>query len=65
MSRHVIDRRATTEGGRVKNFLQLDRATIPAEGSHAAVRQLHQRPETREGTARIRNFLRIEKGWTA
>ena len=39
--------------------------SAPAEGSHAAVRQLHQRPETREGTARIRNFLRIDKGWTA
>lgn len=61
MSRHLADHRAEPEGGREKHYFALDRRAA-GEGSHAAVRTLHKRPETRVKSARLRQFLRIARG---
>jgi hypothetical protein len=64
MSRHVADKRKPDQGGRLKNYLEVERAT-GAEGSHPASRALHARPAGRSETARLREFARIERGQTA
>ena len=64
MSRHLIDNRSASQGGRQKNFFRIERSQSD-EAGHLAVRQLHQRPASRDIAARVRNYLIIEKGWTA
>ncbi len=61
MSRHVIDRRAAPETGRSRHYFDLDRREA-AEGSHPAAQELHRRAAVREGSSKIRAFLRIERG---
>ena len=61
MSRHVIDRRAAPETGRSRHYFDLDRQQA-GEGCHEAARILHRRALTREGTARIKAFLDIDRG---
>lgn len=61
MSRHLADHRAEPEGGRMKHYFTLDRLAA-GEGSHLAARMLHKRPESRTGTLRLRQFLRIARG---
>ncbi|MCX8509232.1 MAG: hypothetical protein ORN49_10210 [Rhodobacteraceae bacterium] len=51
------------QGGRQKNFYRIERAPTE-EALHRAVRHLHQRTEPRDPLARVRHYLRIEKGWT-
>ncbi len=60
MSRHITDRRAAPEGGRLKNYLAVERAS--GETRHPAVRELHERAATRDEVVRMREFLRIERG---
>lgn len=57
MSRHIIDRATpTTEGSRMKHFLDLARK----EGLHPAIIGMSQRPVGR--TARkVEEFLRIDR----
>lgn len=64
MSRHVADRRKSDEGGRLKNFVRVERET-GEEGRHPAARALHERPAERSEAARLREFARIERGHTA
>lgn len=64
MSRHVADRRKSDEGGRLKNFVRVEK-TMGEEGSHPAARALHERPAERNESARLREFARIERGHTA
>jgi hypothetical protein len=55
MSRHLADHRQATTGGRTKHFLRL--ARTPRETWH--------RSRTGSAGARLRQFLRIERGRTA
>ncbi|MFZ5750517.1 MAG: hypothetical protein ACOY5U_05575 [Pseudomonadota bacterium] len=64
MSRHVIDRRAAPESGRTRHYFDLDRREA-GEGSHPASHELHRRPASREGAARVRAYLAIERGRSA
>ncbi|MFO1174548.1 MAG: hypothetical protein U1E48_04990 [Paracoccaceae bacterium] len=64
MSRHMIDRRPVSDGGRTKNFYRIEK-TDAEDSPHQAVRDLHQRPASREGAGRVENYLRIERGITA
>lgn len=64
MTRHIADRRKSDEGGRLKNFVRVERET-GAEGSHPAARALHERPAERISSARLREFARIDRGHTA
>lgn len=64
MSRHVADRRAASEGGRLKHFVEVEK-THGEEGSHPATKALHERPVKRDNAARLREFARIERGRTA
>ena len=64
MSRLVLDRPTTPGSGRLKYFLDIEK-THRVEGSSRAVRTVHERPIARENMARVRQFIRIEKGWTA
>ncbi len=64
MSRHQVDHRAAPEAGRLKHYYRLEKQS-GAEGSHTAAQTLHQRPATRDGGERLRQFLRISRGWTA
>jgi hypothetical protein len=64
MSRHIADKRKPDEGGRLKNYLAVERGT-GAEGSHPATRLVHERPASRSETTRLREFARIERGQTA
>lgn len=61
MSRHVADRREPTDGGRAKHFAAVERSH-GEEGDHPAAKAVHERAQTRSDAARLRQFLRIEKG---
>ncbi len=63
MSRHFTDSATASQGGRQKNFFRIERAPSE-EALHHAVRSLHQRTEPRDAVARVKNYIRIEKGWT-
>ncbi len=54
MTRHVADRRALPEGGRLKHFFRIGRGE----------RLTWHRPETPAGPRRLREFLRIARGRT-
>ncbi|GLS86041.1 hypothetical protein GCM10010873_10150 [Cypionkella aquatica] len=57
MTKHLADHRAASEGGRLQNFLRVERAN-----SSAAPRSLQQRPQTADDTTRLQHYLRIERG---
>ncbi len=61
MSRHVADRIKPDDGGRLKNYVEVERTT-GEEGSHRATRSVHERPASRSDTARLREYARIERG---
>ena len=61
MSRHVIDRSTAPEGGRLKHYLEVEKSR-GAEGSSPAAKSVHTRPVARKSVARVREFIRIEKG---
>jgi hypothetical protein len=52
MSKHLADHRKPTTGARVKHFLRLARTA----------RETWHRPRGAAGTARLVQFLRIERG---
>ncbi len=64
MSRHIVDHRKSPEGGRLKHFVALEKSH-GEEGSHPAARALHERAVTREKSAKLREYVRIERGDTA
>ncbi|MCV2873992.1 hypothetical protein OEZ71_16980 [Defluviimonas sp. WL0050] len=64
MSRHIVDRRKSPEGGRLKNFVEVEK-THGEEGSHPAAKALHERPVERNNSAKLREYFRIERGHTA
>jgi hypothetical protein len=55
MARHIADRRAPTDGGRVKHFLRLARTP----------RETWKQSRGAPGPTRLVQFLRIERGRTA
>ncbi|WP_054005884.1 hypothetical protein [Cypionkella psychrotolerans] len=58
MTKHLADHRTASEGGRLQNFLRLERSQSPT-----APRILHQRPQSRsDDNPRLQHFLRIERG---
>ncbi|MDO8984007.1 hypothetical protein [Cypionkella sp.] len=58
MTKHLVDHRTASEGGRLQNFLRLERSQ-----SATAPRTLHQRPQTRSNAnSRLQHYLRIERG---
>jgi hypothetical protein len=60
MTRHVSDHSRTTSNARVLRFLTIARQG--ADGSpHKVWKDLHAQPATRVATARLRQFLRIER----
>ena len=64
MSRHAADRKAKSDGGRLKHFVEVEK-THGEEGSHPATKAVHERPVKRDDAARVRQFIRIERGRTA
>lgn len=64
MSRQITHSEPHNDGARARNFFRIEKMGAE-EGSHAAWRILHQRALSRDAVSRVRNFLRIEKGWTA
>jgi len=64
MDHRVVAHAEETPNPRLKHYLALDLQT-GSEGSHAAAQSLHKRKLTRGSQARLRHYLRIEKGWTA
>ncbi|MCB2129350.1 MAG: hypothetical protein KDE03_09815 [Rhodobacteraceae bacterium] len=64
MSRHIADHRRSPEGGRLKNFIGVER-TQGTEGTNPAAKALHTRAVTRDDTVRLRQYYRIERGLTA
>jgi hypothetical protein len=54
MTRHIADRRTPSQGGRVRQFLRIDRE----------VERTWHRPETPSGSRRLVEFLRIARGRT-
>lgn len=64
MSKHVADRRKTSDGGRLKNYVEVEK-THGEEGSHPAVKALHERPAERNKSSKMREYTRIERGRTA
>ena len=63
MGRHFNHSATADQGGRQKNFFRIERAPSE-EALHHSVRSLHQRTEPRDAVARVKNYIRIEKGWT-
>lgn len=65
MTRHIADRRSPPEPSRVKQFMELARRD-GSEGSHPATQALLRRPRSGSQTARrMKEFLRIERGYQA
>lgn len=64
LARHIVDHRGAPEGGRLKNFIKVEKAH-GTEGSHPATRALHERPTARDDAAKLREYSRIERGQTA
>jgi len=64
MSRHLADKRAPTDGGRVKAFIDVERRQA-TEGAHPALEQLARREQTRGDGRRVQEYLRIERGHEA
>ncbi|MCV2867334.1 hypothetical protein OEW28_01665 [Defluviimonas sp. WL0002] len=60
MSRHLADHREASEGGRLKNYVEVERTH--GEGRHPASKAVHERPATRDDAKKLREFLRIERG---
>lgn len=63
MSRQAADRNAKSDGGRLKHFVEVEKAH-GEEGSHPATKAVHERPVKRDDAARLREFTRIERGKT-
>lgn len=61
MSRHIVDRRKSPEGGRLKHYVEVEK-TQGEEGSHPAAKELQKRPVERNKAAKLREYLRIERG---
>lgn len=62
MSRHPVDHQSPSEGGRARNYSEIER-TKGEEGSHPSARALHRRPADRsESDPRVEEYTRIEKG---
>lgn len=58
MSKHLADKRTPSDGGRLREFLRIDRG-----GSERIWDGLRQRPEERgESNRRAAEFLRIDRG---
>jgi len=64
MSRPAADRRTSSEGSRLKRFVEIER-TQGSEGSHPAAGALHERPAERDDGTKVREYARIERGRTA
>ncbi|KAB2886979.1 MAG: hypothetical protein F9K34_00055 [Albidovulum sp.] len=64
MSRPAADRRTSSEGSRLKRFIEIEKAQ-GAEGSHPAARALHERAAERDDGTKVREYARIERGRTA
>ncbi len=64
MSRHSVDHRKSTEGGRLKNFIKVEKNS-GEEGTHPASKKLYERPAERGDAARVREYVRIERGHKA
>jgi len=63
MTRHIIDHRKTSQGGRTRAFLSLDRAN--PDRLHPATRALHQRRQLATSGKALAQFLRIARGQSA
>ncbi|MEI4488104.1 hypothetical protein V8J36_18075 [Frigidibacter sp. MR17.14] len=64
MSRHLVDKRSPSDGGRMKHFVAAERRSGP-EGSHPAVMTKLREPKlVAGGTRRMKEFLRIARGHT-
>ncbi|MFN3936818.1 MAG: hypothetical protein ACK4KW_04490 [Gemmobacter sp.] len=61
MTRHVADKRAPSDGGRVRAFVDVARKS-GAEETHPAVQTLAKRSVPREEGRRFLEFLRIARG---
>jgi hypothetical protein len=64
MSRPAADRRTSSEGSRLKRFVEIERA-LGEEGSHPATRALHEHAAARDDGTKVREYARIERGRTA
>jgi hypothetical protein len=58
MTKHLADHRASTDGGRSKHFLSIEK-----EASSGQWDELRKQPRLRsESASRLAQFLRIERG---
>lgn len=60
MSRHLVDHRAQSDGGRLRAYYRIEK-TGQEDAVHAAFRDLHRRPLSRDGAARVTQYVRIER----
>lgn len=58
MTKHVIDKPKDRSDIKAREYMRLERE----EGPHRSVRRLHARSLGARGAARMRQFLRIERG---
>jgi hypothetical protein len=64
MTKHLADHRSPSQGGRVKNFVNVEKLSGD-EGSHPASKKLAKRGVERSDTRRMQEYLRIERGHKA
>lgn len=64
MGQRVTDHRREVANGRLKHFVELDRRD-GSETHHPGKRSLDRRPASRNSVERLRQYLRIERGWLA
>lgn len=64
MTKHLVDHRSPSQGGRFKNFVNVEKNS-GEEGSHPASRKLAKRSVERSDARRMQEYLRIERGHKA
>lgn len=64
MSRKNSKADSASGESRLKRYVEIEKVS-GKEGSHPAVKALHERPATRSGSAKVREYARIERGQEA
>ena len=60
MTRHLADKRAPSDGGRTRAFLDIARKS--GDGPHPAIKALMKRAQATGEARRMQEFLRIDRG---
>ncbi len=61
MTRHIADKDHARGSARIRNYTRIERENVP----NPVTKRLQTRPELRTEAARLRAYLKIERGFQA